>query len=129
MNIFEYSAKNKLRYFTDRGYITTEDLYDLPLESREKVSLNSVAKAVNKELKNLEEESFVTTVTPANTSAQVKLSVVKEIIRQRLELAQAKKDTEHQKARKEIIAAVIAEKQNDNLKNMSLEELQAELAK
>jgi len=129
MNIFEYGAKNKLRFSTEAGSITTEDLYDLPLDSTKKVSLNSVAKKVNQQIKSFEEESFVTTATPANTEAHIKLDIIKHVIKERIEQAMIKKNAENDKARRELISGIIAEKQNESLKNMSMEELQAELQK
>jgi len=129
MNIFEYGAKNKVRFNTDVGRITVEDLYDLPLDSDKKVSLNSVAKTVNAELKSSEEESFVATVTAANTEAQTKLDIVKHIISQRLTAVEAKRTLATTNARKALIAGILEEKQNDSLRGMSVEELQAELRK
>ena len=131
MNIFEYAIKNKLRYTTNHtvGLITTEDLYSLPLDSTHKISLNSVAKEVNRELKNCQEESFVTAATEGNTLASIKLEVVKFVIAERLKEAEAKKTLKDIQAKKAAIADIIVDKQNDALKSMSIEELQAELVK
>lgn len=129
MDKFEYAFKNKLRYNTPVGFITTEDLYDLPLDSAKKVSLNSVAKSVNNEIKASEEESFVTTATTKNTEAQIKLDIIKHIIKDRLEENKAKQDAAANKARRELIASIIEEKQNSALKELTLEELQAELTR
>lgn len=129
MNIFEYAAKNKLRFTSSVGSLTVEDLYDLPLQSTKNVSLDSVAKAANNEIKSSQEESFVTTASPQNTVAQLKLDIVKHIIADRLEERDRARQAAENKQRREKIADIIADKQDDALKNMSLEELQAELAK
>ena len=129
MNIFEYAIKNKVRYDTKVGLIKTEDLYTLPLTSEKMVSLNSVAKGVNSELKASEEESFVTVATKSNTLARIKLEIVKHIIAERLEETEIKKAAATDEVRKQLITAIIADKQNDSLKEMSLEELRAELLK
>lgn len=59
VNNFEIASRLKLRFETAVGMISTEDLWTLPLTSNSKVSLDSLAVSLNKELKG-SEESFVT---------------------------------------------------------------------
>ena len=57
--MFERASKLKLRFNTEKGMVTTEDLWDLPLLQRNAVDLDSLAKNLNKAVKESGEESFV----------------------------------------------------------------------
>ena len=124
-NIFEYATRAKLRFPSKAGDITTEDLWDLPLLSEKGLCLDAVAKAVNAELKQSQEESFVApTKTVGAAELTLKLEIVKHIIQIKLdEAAKAKKSAENKKAR-ERITQLIAEKQDAELKELSLDQLQ-----
>lgn len=122
-NIFERASRNKLRFVTERGNLTTEDLWDLEL-TRGAVNLNDMAKAINRELKGAEEEDFVTKASPRNVTLKLKLEILKFVIETKLEEAKASEERAVSADKKRRIAAVLAEKQDDELKSMSPEELQ-----
>lgn len=66
MNIFELATRQKLRFASAKGDLTTEQLWDLPLlissPTRDvKVDLDTLARSINHELKAQAEESFVST--------------------------------------------------------------------
>jgi hypothetical protein len=129
MDIFEYGTRNGVRFSSTSGLVTIEDLWSLPLTSQRRLSLDAVAKQVNSELKEEQEESFVTVATTKNVEAQVKLDIVKHIISVRLEENAIKQSAAVNKAKKNAIADIIADKQNDALKEMTLEQLTAEYNK
>lgn len=120
--MFEKALRLKLRFRTPVGMITTEDLWDLPLSQ-----LDATAKALNKQIKDEAEESFITTKSKANTALELSFEVVKHIIKVKLEEAEVKKAAAEKKARKAQIMELISQKQNEALSAKSLEELQAEL--
>ena len=80
MSIFVRASKLKLRFATTKGALSTEELWDLSLES-----LDVIAKKVNKELKDTEEESFIGKKTSANTLLNLKLEILKYVIQVKLE--------------------------------------------
>jgi hypothetical protein len=130
MTIFEFATRNKLRFASTRGELTVEQLWDVPLRSsRDEFNLNVVAKATNKALKDLSEESFVeTTRTPEHTRRETALEVVKYIIDAKLaEEAAAKKRAEN-KVEKEKLLQILAEKQDGKLSALSEKELQRRIA-
>jgi hypothetical protein len=47
----EYAVRNKLRFSSSRGELTAEQLWDVPLRSKDGLDLNAVAQTANKALK------------------------------------------------------------------------------
>ena len=81
MTIFEKATREKFRYPSAKGLLTTEQLWELPLTAKSGFSLDDVAKAVNAELKAVDTESFVATeANPAKATLETKLEVVKHVI-------------------------------------------------
>lgn len=112
-----------------RGELTVEQLWDVPLRSRDDFNLNTVAKAANKALKEVSEESFVeTTKTEAHTRLEMAMEVVKFVIdTKRAEEETAKKRAEN-KLEKEKLLGILAEKQAGKLSELSEKELQKRIA-
>lgn len=129
VNIFEYATRNKLRFASARGELTVEQLWDVPLRSRDDFNLNAVAKTTSKAWKDISEESFVETAkTLEHTRRETALEVVKYIIDAKLaEEAAAKKRAEN-KIEKEKLLQILAEKQDGKLSELSEKELQKRIA-
>jgi len=123
--MFEKANRLKLRFDSNKGAVTVEDLWDMPLVSNGNFNLDTVAKGVNKHIKTSEEESFVTT-TPSKESTinKLKLEILKHIIGVKLTEAQAKEDGVLRKEKREKILKIIADKQDDSLNSKSIEELE-----
>lgn len=131
INIFEYATRNKLRFQTSKGDLPVEQLWEVPLRSREGdlFNLNAVAKAANKALKDVSEESFVeTTKTPEHTRREVALDVVKYVIDMKLAEEEAAKKRAENKIKKEKLLAILAEKQDGKLSELSEKELRRQIA-
>ena len=100
--MFEKASRLKLRFDTPKGMITTEDVWDLPLTSRNGASLDNLAKDLNRTIKETEEESFVADKSARNTVLELKFDIVKHIIEvKKAELTASKKAVEI-KAEKEL---------------------------
>lgn len=117
-NIFEYAAKNKLR-FPFRGSITTEDLYDLS-----PANLDSIYKTLSREAKKNEEESLLADKTADDVQLGVKIEIVKHIVAEKLAAIDRAKKAAATKLQAEKIRAIIAKKQDAALEEMSPDELQ-----
>lgn len=129
MSIFEKATKQKLRFNQLAGILTVEDVWDLPLTSRSGMSLDNLAKAINKAIKDEEEESFVVSRSKASEKLKLQFDIVKHIIEVKLEERDKRAKEQEAKARKEKIMEVLARKQDQGLEELSKEELEAELAK
>lgn len=117
-NIFEYAVKNKVRY-PFKGFITTEDLYDLSLEN-----LDTVFKTLNKQVKQVNEESLLNTKTTEDEELEVKIQIVKHLFNVKTEERNARLVAKERKEQKQKILEIMANKQNEALQNKSLDELQ-----
>jgi hypothetical protein len=132
MNIFEYAARNKVRFQSTRGELTLEQLWDVPLRSngsRDDFNLNAVAKAANKAWKDISEESFVETAkTPEHVRLETTLEVVKYVIDTKLAEEEVAKKRADNKIEKEKLLAILSEKQAGKLSELSEKELQRRIA-
>jgi hypothetical protein len=127
--IFIEATRKKFRFPSEKGELTVEQLWDLPLTSRNGFNLNSVAIAVNTELRGLTEESFVE-VNPNPRRAQLRdmREIIKYVIATKQEENKAANERAAKETLKERIREAIAAKRNEQLNSTSLEELEAQLA-
>lgn len=122
--MFEKASQMKLRFTTNRGDVTTEDLWDIPLTSRNNgFSLDDLAKSLNAAVKESGEESFVVKKTRVNSLLELRFEIVKHIINVKLEEAEQEKNAAANKLQKEKILAIITDKEDDGLRDMSLKDL------
>lgn len=124
MDIFEKASKLKLRFVTAMGSVTIEDLWDMKLTSRKVgASLDDLAKALSKSVKESGEESFVVKKSTTNTALELKFDIVKHIITVKMAEAEAKSQAVEKKAKKDRILELIATKEDESLADQSLDEL------
>ena len=125
MNIFEYAAKNKLRFDNPRGgSLQVEDLYSLPMEGN--VSLNTVAINLHNRIKNTE-VSFVSPVK-ADDSLTVSLEIVKHIIADKQATKAKKAEQASRAAERKVIREALARKKEEKLLSSDVSVLEARLA-
>ena len=130
MNIFEIASKQKLRFSSIRGELTTEQLWDLPLQTRSGgFDLDTIAKDVNRSLKGVTDESFVSTKeSPAKAKFELQLEILKYIIAVKMKAESDARDRAAKIAQKEKLLNILAEKEDDALKSLSSEELVKRIA-
>lgn len=129
-NIFEYAVRNKLRFASPRGALTVEDLWDVPLRSKDGFDLNALAKAANKAVKDSGEENFVDADvrSPEHTRREMTLEVLKHIINTKLADEDAAKKRAENKAEMEKLLTILAEKQDGKLSTLSEEQIKKRIA-
>lgn len=128
-DIFEKATKLRLRFMTEKGVLSTEDLWSLPLTSKNSLSLNGIAVAVNKSLKASTEESFVEEKPSEDPVLRLKLEVIKRIIEVKKEEAAMAATARERAERKQNLLKIIKEKEEGAMSEKSLEDLKAELEK
>lgn len=116
-NIFEFAVRNKLR-FPYKGLITVEDLFDLSL-----TNLDSIYKTLNKQVKQSEEESLLSTKASVDTELKVQIAIVKHIVSVKLAEKEAAEKASAKKTQKQKIMSIIATKQDEELQNSSIDDL------
>ena len=116
-NIFEFASRNKVR-FPFKGMISVEDLWDLSL-----TNLDSIYKTLNKQVKQSEEESLLSTKASVDTELEVQIAIVKHIVSVKLAEKEAAEKSSAKKAQKQKIMSIIATKENEALQNSSIDDL------
>lgn len=117
MNIFEFATRNKVR-FPFKGIISVEDLWDLSL-----TNLDSIYKTLNKQIKQSEEESLLSTKASVDTELEVQIAIVKHIVSVKLEEKANAEKASAKKAQKQKIMSIIATKEDEKLQNSSIDDL------
>lgn len=118
-NIFKYAVENKLRFPYYKGQITVEDLFDIDLPD-----LDFIFKNLNSQVKKANEESLMETKTTKDETLDVQIAIVKTIFSQKKAEKEAKDHEKEIKEQKQHIAQILANKKNEALNNMSVEELE-----
>ena len=117
MNIFEMATRNKFR-FPYKGLISVEDLWDLG-----QVQLDSIYKNLNKEIKQIQEESLLSAKNSEDAELQAKIDIVKHIFTvKQQEAIQRSIDAENSDKKRRIME-ILAQKQDDSLMGKSEDEL------
>jgi hypothetical protein len=130
MNIFERASRQKLRFQSHVGELSTEQLWDLPLTSKDgRVNLDAIARAIHAELKGLEEVSFVECKPdPRKDELELDLEVLKHIIAVKVAEKDAATMAVAKAQRRAKLLAALASKEEDELADMSKNDLMAELS-
>ena len=123
--VFEYAAKNKLR-FPYKGAIATEDLFDLTRNALDSIYKQLIS---TKKTEENEESLMVSAVkTKEQEDLEVKIAIVKYVFNVKTQEQLDKVAEQEKKQKKQRIMNLIAEKQDEQLKNTSMEDLQKMLA-
>lgn len=118
MNIFEIATREKYR-FPYNGQISVEDLWDL---SREQ--LDNIFKALNRQKKSNEEESLCAQKSKDDETLLNKIELVKYIFEQKQAEAEAHRTEKANAEKRQQLLGLIAKKENEQLENLSKEELE-----
>ena len=116
-NIFELASRMKIR-FAYRGMITVEDLWDLSVQE-----LDRIFQKLNKALKESKEESLLFPQAKEDSELAIAVAIVRHIVEVKLAEAAIALAAVERKAKKEKILSILADKQDDSLRNMSSEDL------
>ena len=128
-NLFLQATREKFRFESSKGDLSVEQLWDLPLTGRTGFDLDTVAKAVNANLKSSNEESFVNVSNnPAVSRLQAQLEVVKAIIEVKLVQAEAAKKRAEKAAERQRLMEVLHSKKDQELQGLSVEEIERRLS-
>ena len=119
--MFEAAVRNKFRY-PYKGVIATEDLWDLPVQQ-----LDGIFKTLKSQEKKAQEESLLDTRTPEDEILTAKIEIIKYIVNTKLEEAKQAERAKEAHDQKQKILGILAEKQDEDLRNKTPEELIAML--
>ena len=117
-NMFEVATREKMR-FPFKDTISVEDLWDLSVQN-----LDKVFKTLNSQRKEAQEESLLNAKSSEDEVLDTQIAIVKYIVGVKLEEQAARVKAAENKEKKQKIMALMAKKDDEEMENMSREELQ-----
>lgn len=129
LNLFLLASRKAWRFPSSRGDLTVEQLWHMPLLAKNNFDLNSVAIALNQEVKALGEENFVDqNVNVDRTHAADRLMLVKQIIVIRQAEQKAAEQRVQRADQRRKILDVLERRDQEELTTASREDLLKKLA-
>jgi DNA mismatch repair ATPase MutS len=121
MSNYKNASRIGLRFQTNRGLLTVEQLWQLSL-----TDLSNAIKAVKKILKKTDDDelSFLEDSKVIDVENQLRFDILKDVYVTKKEENEALRNESETKAHNQKILALIAEKREGKLREMSEEELQ-----
>jgi hypothetical protein len=120
--LFITAARKKYRFDSGRGLVTVEDLFDLALES-----LDKIAVGLDEAIQKAGKKSFIAKRTDSTTELDNKLEIVKFVITTKQEEAEARKARSEKVAKKAMLEELLNKKNLEKLQGMSAEEIQKQI--
>lgn len=116
--MFEKASRLKLRWETNKGCLSDEDLWDLPLED-----LNDLAKFLNRNIKESKETDFLKETSTEDTVTKLQFDIVLHVLNTKKSEADERKHAAVRKEKKEKLLAILAKKQDSALEDMSEDDI------
>ena len=122
--MFKQASKMKLRFETSRGILSAEQLWDLK-QSTLSTSIKHVKEILKKA--NDDDLAFLVDEQVVDVENQLRFDILKDVYLSKKKEAEERRNAANIKEHNEKILSIIADKQDDSLKDMSIEELQSQL--
>lgn len=120
--MYKEALQKKLRFKTNKGMITTEDLFDLSLQN-----LNTLAIMLDKKISEAPKKSFIEELPAEENNDELRFSIVKDVINIKLKARKDNIDKAQADAQKKRILEILAKRNDEELEKKSTEELRAML--
>ena len=120
--MYKEALQKKLRFKTNKGMITTEDLFDLSLQN-----LNTLAIMLDKKISEAPKKSFIEGLPAEENDDELRFSIVKDVINIKLKARKDNIDKAQADAQKKRILEILAKRNDEELEKKSTEELRAML--
>lgn len=120
--MYKLASQQKLRFQTTKGVLSTEQLWELPL-----TDLDTLAVSLEEAYKNSKGKSFLDKKTTKDKALKLQFDIVLDVLQTKSAEAEALTEAREIKEHNEKIIQLIANKQDENLKGKSIEELEAML--
>lgn len=119
MENYKLATQQKLRFQTDRGLLSTEQLWELSIEE-----LDNLAVSLEQEHKESGKKSFIIKSSVKDKTIKLKFDIVIDVLNTKVELQEDIKEAQEIKEHNKKIITLIAEKQDESLKNKSIKQLE-----
>lgn len=117
--MYKEASKQKLRFPTTKGNLTTEQLWDLSL-----TDLDELAVALEQEHKESGKKSFLVAKSVKDKTAKLRFDIVIDVLTTKVEEADAARIKAEDKEHNEKIIGLIQDKKDESLKGKSIKELE-----
>ena len=120
--MYKESSKLKLRFPTQVGLLSAEQLWDL-----NQTQLSNAVKAVKKVLKKTDDDelSFLEDTKVVDVENQLRFDILKDVYLTKKKEAEELRTAAETKAHNQKILTLISEKKEEGLKGKTIEELEA----
>lgn len=122
MDNFKEASRLKLRFSTERGLLSAEQLWDLPVTELDAIALN-----YEEQFRVSGKKSFLVKKSVKDKTIKLQFDIALDILTTKVEEAEAARDAKGIKEHNDKILGLIAEKQDEGLKSMSIKELEKQL--
>lgn len=119
--MYKQASKIKLRFETPKGLLNVEQLWGLKESQLKELILDAKSKLVKVE--DFEDLSFLDLVSKENELDKLRFDILVDIYKTKQEAVNKQKELQENKMYNAMIDEIIAEKQNESLKSLSVEEL------
>lgn len=119
MENYKEASKLKLRFQTEKGVLSTEQLWDLSIPQ-----LDELAIRLESEYKDSGKKSFIVKRTEKDKIAKLKFDISLDVLNSKVEEEASALEAKENKAHNEKIISLIAEKKDESLKGKSIKELE-----
>lgn len=119
MENFKQASKQKLRFQTTKGSLSTEQLWDLNL-----TDLDGLAVSLQESYESSKGKSFLTKKTKKDATIKLQFDIVLDILQTKVEEQEILTQAAEDKAHNAKIIQLISEKKDEELKGKSVKELE-----
>lgn len=117
--MYKEASRLKLRFQTNKGILSMEQLWDLSIPELDELTIR-----LESEYKDSGKKSFVVKRTEKDKIAKMKFDISLDILNTKVEEDSLALEAKENKAHNEKIIALIAEKQDESLKEKSIKDLE-----
>lgn len=122
MENFKLASQQKLRFQTNKGLLSNEQLWDLSI-----TDLDVLAVSLDDEHKQSGKKSFLVKTSVKDKTAKLRFDIVLDILNTKVEEMQAASEAAEIKEHNKKIITLISEKQDESLKGKSVKQLESML--
>lgn len=120
--MYKEASKIKLRITSLKGQLSVEQLWDLTL-----TELDEIAIGLEKAYKESGKKSFLVAKSVKDKIQKLRFDIVVDVLTTKVEDAQSSVKSQEKKAHNEHILGLIAAKKDEELKEMSVKDLEKQL--
>jgi len=121
-DLFIRASRQKTRFKTTQGALTVEDLWDLSLDS-----LDRIAVALDETIQKAGKKSFIGKRDRQAASDELAFEIVKHVIDTKIAESEAAKLRAVRRGEREFLEGLLRERQTEELKGLQREEIEARL--